>query len=195
MTPQDSTLRLPPGYALREDEPDFLVLLRGDGSIVGMFSFPVTGAGLESIQRVAEDDYQNKGERGTMIFLTAPKDLQQSPAYERALALLGERHGEGAITADRELFDSIKQWRKGWKEVYGKAQLLYVLARHDATVGLGIYKQCRYMQRNNIPMVLMFADEQGSLAGSGEHEEFGLEKLNTKGSSEQDLGRFALVKP
>ena len=128
-----------------------------------------------------------------MVFLTAPVSLQQSPAYERALALLQERHGQGEVSADRELFDSFKQWDKTFKEVYGKAEVIYVLAREDGTVGLGVYKQCRYAEKQGIPRVLMFAGEQRDLAGSGEYGEFGLERLNTGEEGEQDLARFAVV--
>lgn len=129
-----------------------------------------------------------------MIFLTAPMSLQQSPAYERALTLLKERHGQGEVRADRDLFDSFKQWDKTYKAVYGKAEVVYVLARADGTVGLGVYKQCRYADKKGIPQVLMFVDEQGELSEPKEYEEFGLERLNTDGKEGQDLGRFALVK-
>lgn len=105
------------------------------------------------------------------VFLTATTDLQQSPAYEQALALLKERHGESEISLDRNLFDSFREWRKSYKEVYGKAEVMYVLAREDGTVGLGIYKQCRFADRKGILTVLMFADEHGELAFSGENEE------------------------
>lgn len=128
-----------------------------------------------------------------MVFLTAPMDLQDSPAYERALTLLAERHGQSGVTADRELFDSFKQWRKSYKEVYGRADLLYVLAREDGTMGLGTYKQSRYAEKQGIPQVLMFADEHGELADSGEYEQFGLERLDVP-KGEEDLARFALVK-
>lgn len=132
-----------------------------------------------------------------MVFLTAPMDLQQSPACERALELLKERHGQSVVGEDRSLFDSHKQWRKTYKEVYGKADLIYILAREDGTVGLGIYKQCRFADEKEIPQLLMFADGEGNLAGTGgslEHEDFGLERLQTGEGEEQDLARFAAVR-
>lgn len=129
-----------------------------------------------------------------MVFLTAPIDLQKSPAYERMLTLLAERHGQSGVSADRDLFDSPKQWRKIYKEVYGKAERIYVLAREDGTVGLGIYKQCRFADKKGIPQVLMFADGEGELAGPGEYEEFGLERLEVKRAGEEDLARFATVR-
>lgn len=128
-----------------------------------------------------------------MVFLTASIDLQKSSAYERALELLKERHGQSEVRADRDLFDSSKQWRKTFKEVYGKAERIYVLAREDGTVGLGIYKQCRFADKKDIPQVLMFADGEGNLSGLGEHEEFGFERLEAP-KGEEDLARFALVK-
>lgn len=77
----------------------------------------------------------NRGGAGEMIFLMVPKDLQQSPDYERMLEMLKQRHGEGSVAADRDLFGSAKEWRKSWKEVYGEADGLYILAREDGTVG------------------------------------------------------------
>lgn len=50
--------RLPPGYALREEKPDVLVLRRGDYSVVEEFPLSVTGPSPESIQKVAEKDNQ-----------------------------------------------------------------------------------------------------------------------------------------
>jgi hypothetical protein len=76
------------------------------------------------------------------VFLTAPKDLQHTPAYEEMLRLLRQQKHQGKeVLADRNLFKDNRHWRKSWKELYKRADKLYVLAREDGTVGLGIYKQ------------------------------------------------------
>lgn len=123
-----------------------------------------------------------------MIFLMAPKDLQQSPDYERTLALLKERHGAESVAADRELFESGKEWRKSWKEVYGRAEQVYVLAREDGTVGLGVWKQWKYLSERGVPAQVLF--EGG---GERSHEAFTLERLEYP-KGEEDLARFAMVK-
>lgn len=126
-----------------------------------------------------------------MIFLTATKDLQNSPAYEQALNLLEERCGEQSITVDRGLFESGKDWRKRYKQVYGQAEAVYILAREDGTVGLGIWKQWKYLSKQGVPMMLVFADSEGNLAGSTEYEEFGFKRISEAG--EEDLARFAVA--
>ena len=122
-----------------------------------------------------------------MIFLMAPKDIQQSPDYERALELLKQRHGENLVAADRDLFASDKEWRKSWKEVYGKADEIYILAREDGTVGLGVWKQWKYLSKRGVPAQVLF---EGGVEQS--HEGFKLERLEAK-KGEEDLARFAMV--
>ena len=80
------------------------------------------------------------------IFLTAPKDLQRTPAYEELLRVLSQQRHQGEeVLADRDLFKDNRHWKKSWKELYGRADKLYVLAREDGTVGLGIYKQWKFL--------------------------------------------------
>lgn len=122
-----------------------------------------------------------------MIFLMAPKDLQQSPDYERALELLKQRHGAESVVADRDLFASAKEWRESWKEVYGKADRFYILARKDGTVGLGVWKQWKYASKRGVPAQVFF--EGG---GEKSHDAFTLQRLEAK-KGEEDLARFALV--
>lgn len=50
---------LPEGYYLEEEEPDFLILRRRDGSVVGMFAFP--DATPETIGKAAENDARARG--------------------------------------------------------------------------------------------------------------------------------------
>ena len=122
-----------------------------------------------------------------MIFLMAPKDLQQSPDYERALELVKHKHGEQSVAADREFFSSEKEWKESWKEVYGKADGLCILAREDGTVGLGVWKQWKYASKRGVSAQVFFE-------GSGEksHDAFTLQRLEAK-KGEEDLARFALV--
>ena len=64
------------------------------------------------------------------VFLTAPKDLQRTPAYDELLRLLRqERHQREEVVADRDLFRDTRHWKKNWKELYKRADKLYVLAR------------------------------------------------------------------
>lgn len=123
-----------------------------------------------------------------MIFLMAPKDLQESSDYERVLELLKQNHGEGAVAADKDLFESAKEWRQSWKEVYGEADGVYILAREDGTVGLGVWKQWKYLSKLGVPAHVLF--EGG---GEESHEAFTLKRLEAK-KGEEDLVRFALVK-
>lgn len=122
-----------------------------------------------------------------MIFLMAPKDLQQSPDYERVLELLKHRHGEELVAADRNLFETAKEWKESWKEVYGKADGLYILAREDGTVGLGVWKQWKYASKRGVPAQVFFkgGDDKS-------HNAFTLQRLEAK-KGEEDLARFALV--
>lgn len=123
-----------------------------------------------------------------MIFLMAPKDLQQSSDYERALALLKQQHGEDSVTADRNLFGSAREWRKSWKEVYSHAEEVYVLAREDGTVGLGVWRQWKYLSKLGVPARVLFEG-----AAEASHEAFSLQRLEAP-KGEEDLARFAMVK-
>ena len=51
---REEPLRLPPGYRLEEDDPDFVVLRGPDGSRVAVFS--ATAAKPEHIRTAAEED-------------------------------------------------------------------------------------------------------------------------------------------
>ncbi len=53
---REETLRLPPGYRLEEEDPDFVVLRGPDGSRVAVFS--AMRAKPEYISRAAEEDYE-----------------------------------------------------------------------------------------------------------------------------------------
>src|SRR3712207_8400870 len=84
------------------------------------------------------------------VFLTAPKDLQRTPAYDELLRVLRQqRHRGEEVVADRDLFRDNRHWKKSWKKVYEGADKLYVLAREDGTVGLGIYKQWKFLDRKS----------------------------------------------
>ena len=53
---REETLRLPPGYRLEEEDPDFVVLRGPDGSRVAVFS--ALGAKPEYIRRAAAEDFE-----------------------------------------------------------------------------------------------------------------------------------------
>lgn len=126
-----------------------------------------------------------------MIFLTAPLDMQQSPAYESALWLLAEHHDYDQLVADRDLFEDMKTYNKTWKQVYDpeKAERLYVLAREDGTIGHGVYRQWkRLAKKNNVPASLLVPHgEQAAEVG-----EFTISKFEESERSDQV---FALVSP
>jgi hypothetical protein len=123
------------------------------------------------------------------IFLTAPKDLQRTPAYEELLRLLRqERHQGEEVLADRDLFKDNRHWRKSWKKRYERGDKLYVLAREDRTVGLGIYKQWKFLSEQAVPSEVFFA---GAERAKG-YEEFVLRRIEVA-KGEEDLARFALV--
>lgn len=93
-----------------------------------------------------------------MIFLTAPLDVQQSPAYESALRLLEEQYCADRVIADRDLFEDMKTYNKTWKEVYDpeKVEALYMLAREDGTLGVGTYRQWkRLSKKHGVPASLL----------------------------------------
>lgn len=104
-----------------------------------------------------------------MIFLTAPLDVQQSPAYESALNLLRQRHDHDQLAADRDLFSDMKSYNKSWKQVYDpeKAEALYLLAREDGTIGVGTYRQWkRLCKKHDVPASLLLPHgEQASEVG------------------------------
>src|ERR687892_1226547 len=87
------------------------------------------------------------------VFLTAPKDLQRTPAYDELLRLLRqERHQREEVVADRDLFRDTRHW----KELYKRADKIYVLAREDGTVGLGIYKQWKFLSEREVSSEVFF---------------------------------------
>src|SRR3712207_6774389 len=109
------------------------------------------------------------------IFLTAPKDLQRTSAYEELLRVLShQRHRGEEVVADRALFRDNRHWKKSWKELYGRADKLYVLAREDGTVGLGIYKQWKFLSELAVPPEVFFAGAKSAAHG---YEEFGLKRI------------------
>jgi hypothetical protein len=124
------------------------------------------------------------------VFLTAPKDLQRTPAYDELLRFLShQRHRGEEVLADRDLFRDNRHWKKNWKELYGKADKLYVLAREDGTVGLGIYKQWKFLSERAVPSEVFF---EGAKTSQG-YEEFVLKRIEVA-KGEEDLARkFALV--
>lgn len=92
------------------------------------------------------------------IFLTAPLDVQQTPAYDSALVLLEERYGSEKLSADRDLFTDMETYNKIWKQVYDpqEAVALYLLAREDGTIGLGTYRQWkRLSKKHGVPASLL----------------------------------------
>jgi hypothetical protein len=132
---------------------------------------------------------QQNGNGGTKVFLTAPKDLQRTATYERLLDRLTDRYGEEAVLADRDLFGGTADWRERWKEVYGQARLLYVLVREDGTVGLGVWKQTRFLLQQGVPALAVLEGAEDM-----EHEEISLTWLERKDDEgREDLVRFATV--
>ena len=124
------------------------------------------------------------------VFLTAPKDLQHTPAYDELLRVLRQqRHRGEEVLADRDLFKDNRHWKKSWKELYGRADKLYVLAREDGTVGLGIYKQWRFLSELAVPSEVFFAGAKNTSEG---YEDFDLKRMEVP-KGEEDLARFALV--
>ncbi|MDQ5827504.1 MAG: hypothetical protein M3441_25415 [Chloroflexota bacterium] len=125
------------------------------------------------------------------VFLTAPKDLQRTLTYEELLRVLRqERHQGEEVVADRDLFRDNRHWKKSWKKVYEGADKLYVLAREDGTVGLGIYKQWKFLSERAVPSEVFFAGAK-SAAEEG-YEDFDLKRIEVA-KGEEDPARFALV--
>lgn len=113
------------------------------------------------------------------------------PGLESALNLLTELHGSDEMIADRDLFSSMKEYNKVWKEVYDseKAGGLYVLAREDGTIGLGTYRQWKHLcKEHSVPATLLLPHgEQASEVG-----EF---SVSVSEESERSDQVFALVSP
>ncbi|MBA3231319.1 MAG: hypothetical protein H0T05_00700 [Acidobacteria bacterium] len=126
-----------------------------------------------------------------MILLTASLDVQQTPAYESALALLTERHSTGQVMADRDLFEDAKHYNRYWKQVYDPEQItrLYVLAREDGTIGGGVYRQWRRLsKKHDVPATLLLpSGEQAAEVGSFE--------VSVLEESERTHQVFAVVNP
>jgi hypothetical protein len=124
------------------------------------------------------------------IFLTAPEDLQRTPAYEELLRVLRQQRHQGEeVLADRDLFRDNRHWKKSWKKVYEGADKLYVLAREDGTVRLGIYKKWKFLSERAVPSEVFF---EGAKSAEEGHEDFDLKRLEVA-KGEEDLARFALV--
>src|SRR3712207_6145473 len=126
------------------------------------------------------------------VYLTAPKDLQRTPAYDELLRVLRqERHQGEEVLADRDLFKDNRHWKKSWKKVYERADKLYVLAREDGTVGLGIYKQWQFLSERAVPSEVFFAGAKSAAAEEG-YEDFDLKRIEVA-KGEEGLARLALV--
>lgn len=126
-----------------------------------------------------------------MIFLTAPLDVQQSPAYESALKLVTERYGPDEVIADRALFTDMKEYNKTWKQVYDlqRAVALYLLAREDGTIGHGTYRQWkRLCKKHGVPASLLLP--QGKQAA-----EVGEFTVSVIEESERSDKVFAVISP
>ena len=124
-----------------------------------------------------------------VFFLTAPKDLQRTPAYDELLRVLRQQRYQGEeLLADSDLFKDNRHWKKNWKELYGRADKLYVLAREEGTVGLGIYKQWKFLSELAVPSEVFF---EGANTSQG-YENFRLKRIEVA-KGEEDLARFALV--
>lgn len=132
---------------------------------------------------------QNGHRNGGGVFLTAPKDLHGSEAYERALAGLWECHGKREVVADRALFGPKESYKRTWKDKYAPARLLYVLARDDGTVGLGVFVQWEWLSKRGVPCVAL--PQGGGL--EGEAHEIVLEPIGEKPG--EDAVRFARLVP
>lgn len=134
---------------------------------------------------------QSANESGT-VFLTAPRDLQHTESYEEVLRLLGETHGDDDVLADRDLFADNAHWRRTWRSVYARATMLYILVRHDGTVGLGVYKQWKWLKEREVPCSAFI---EGRFEGRVSDEPevapgFELEVL-TGAKGDRDPSRFA----
>ena len=77
------------------------------------------------------------------VFLVAPKDVQVSGPYERALRVLVDWHPGSRVVPDRTLFADTPDWRRRWKGVFDAADVLYVLPRPDMSVGLNAFERLR----------------------------------------------------
>lgn len=126
-----------------------------------------------------------------MIFLTAPLDVQQSPVYESALNLLRQRHDHDQLAADRDLFSDMEEYNKSWKKVYDpeKAEALYLLAREDGTIGLGTYRQWKWLsKKHGVPATSLLSHGENA----AEVGEFMVSVIEGLERSDQV---FALVSP
>lgn len=146
----------------------------------------IDGSGQKTRCDVVE---QENGNGAAKVFLTAPKDLQGTAFYERLLGRLTDRYGKDAVAADRDLFTGTADWRERWKEVYGQARLLYVLVREDGTVGLGVWKQTRFLLKHGVPALAVLEGAEDM-----EHEDISLTRLKRMDDEgREDLVRFAVV--
>jgi uncharacterized protein (UPF0218 family) len=93
------------------------------------------------------------------------------------------------VVADRDLFRDNRHWKKSWKERYERADKLYVLAREDGTVGLGIYEQWKFLRERAVPSEVFF---EGAKSAEEGYEDFDLKRIEVP-KGEEDLARFALV--
>lgn len=57
----DSRERLPEGYSMGMENPNLLVLLRPDGSVVKRFVFSATGPTPQALVEAAEEDQLSSG--------------------------------------------------------------------------------------------------------------------------------------
>lgn len=111
------------------------------------------------------------------VFLVAPKDLHDCPAYEASLEVLTALHPKAEIVPDRGLFADTSDWRRRWKGIFDLADVLYVLPRADLTVGLGVFKEWRRLSANGTPC---FRLDPGDPRGPSPTDRFGLRKTGIR---------------
>src|SRR3712207_75016 len=118
-----------------------------------------------------------------------PPVLLQKPSL-RSRSHQGRRGG--GVVGDRAFYKESRHWKKSWKELYGRADKLYVLAREDGTVGLGIYKQWKFLSERAVPSEVFFEGAKSTAAEEEDYENFRLKRIEVA-KGEEDLARFALV--
>lgn len=106
------------------------------------------------------------------------------------LGRLYDRYGADRVLADQDLFEDGKDWNKRWKAVYEEAGRLYILVRGDGTVGLGLWKQTRWLVKRVVPSVAVL-----ERTPEIEHGEFDLRRLGReREDGGEDHARFARVR-
>lgn len=94
-----------------------------------------------------------------MIFLTAPLELQGTEPYESSLRMLHWRYGAELVFADRDLFEEPASYNATRKQAYDPSNVstLYVLAREDGTIDVGVYRQWEHLsEKHGVQATLLF---------------------------------------